>query len=121
MKCCLCKKEIPVEVNGWDQGNNAQPLADGRCCDSCNNKVIAKRIEDIKSGSFKEQLLTAGFKKQIRRIGDSTGIIFSRAEIKKYGLEVGNTLNLDDAFVDRALESQDKSSKEEAKKNNKRG
>ncbi len=44
MKCCLCGKEIEV-VNGWDQGNNAQPLKDGRCCDECNEtKVIPERM-----------------------------------------------------------------------------
>lgn len=36
--CCLCG----VKIVG--HGNNAQPLADGRCCGACNNKVIAERI-----------------------------------------------------------------------------
>ena len=45
MKCCLCKKEIE-KVGNWDQGNNAQPLADGRCCDRCNmTKVIPARMK----------------------------------------------------------------------------
>ena len=26
-------------------GNNAEPLAEGRCCDACNALVIAKRLE----------------------------------------------------------------------------
>lgn len=44
MKCCLCNSEI--EVHGtWAQGHNAQPLKNGRCCDSCNSsKVIPERI-----------------------------------------------------------------------------
>lgn len=41
MKCCLCKGEIEGKY-----GHNAQPLADGRCCDTCNyTKVVPKRIE----------------------------------------------------------------------------
>ena len=39
MKCCLCNEEI----KGY--GNNALPLKDGRCCDSCNiAKVIPARL-----------------------------------------------------------------------------
>lgn len=45
MKCCLCGEEIEVNpLSGWDGGNNAQPLADGRCCDMCDGKVILERI-----------------------------------------------------------------------------
>ncbi|KKN51132.1 hypothetical protein LCGC14_0625960 [marine sediment metagenome] len=48
MKCCICKKEIKPDVTGWDEGNNAQPIADGRCCNDCNNiKVIPERISRI--------------------------------------------------------------------------
>lgn len=37
--CCLCGRT----VSGY--GNNAQPLADGRCCDDCNRKVILARLK----------------------------------------------------------------------------
>ena len=37
-KCCLCEKSYV----GY--GNNAVPLAEGKCCDNCNNKVIAERM-----------------------------------------------------------------------------
>ena len=48
MKCCLCKKEIEKEQNGWDEGNNAMPLKDGRCCNECNmTKVVPERIKRI--------------------------------------------------------------------------
>jgi len=36
--CVLCKKHY------GRYGHNAQPLADGRCCDDCNEKVIAARM-----------------------------------------------------------------------------
>ena len=40
LKCCsICGKEY----EGF--GNNAQPLADGDCCDNCNNKVIRERLK----------------------------------------------------------------------------
>jgi hypothetical protein len=40
MKCSICEKEIPVKEGGWSQGNNAQPVNDGRCCDDCNMSVV---------------------------------------------------------------------------------
>ena len=39
--CVLCKKRF----EGY--GNNAQPLAEGVCCDVCNLKVITARIKAI--------------------------------------------------------------------------
>jgi len=49
MKCSICGENIKVHpLSGWDQGHNAQPINNGRCCDVCNSKiVIPKRIEDI--------------------------------------------------------------------------
>ena len=50
MKCCLCKKEIekkytPEGKMYWDNGNDAQPLKDGRCCDNCDEtRVIPERL-----------------------------------------------------------------------------
>ena len=37
--CCLCENLIPI-VNGWGQGNNAQPIMDGRCCDPCDDTYV---------------------------------------------------------------------------------
>lgn len=51
MRCCLCngrieQKKTPEGKVYWSSGNNAQPLAEGRCCDKCNNtKVIPARIK----------------------------------------------------------------------------
>lgn len=39
MKCSICKKEIQAKGT-WTQGNNAQPVNDGRCCDNCNDSVV---------------------------------------------------------------------------------
>lgn len=54
MKCCLCDGEIEKkrhpETNEiyWEEGNNAEPLKDGRCCEWCNNNlVIPLRIRRI--------------------------------------------------------------------------
>lgn len=44
MKCILCGKVIAPKGT-WVLGNNAMPLAAGRCCDMCNaNKVIPARL-----------------------------------------------------------------------------
>ena len=39
--CCICGKEY------HNYGNNAQPLADGRCCNECNKKVIGARLMQL--------------------------------------------------------------------------
>lgn len=40
MKCSICQKTIPVKFDGWDKGNNAEPVNNGRCCDICNENVV---------------------------------------------------------------------------------
>lgn len=51
LKCCLCGQDI-VPRNGWSQGNNAEPVASGRCCDECNaGIVIPARLLEITSRS----------------------------------------------------------------------
>ena len=45
MQCVICKGEIEVKKTPegkvyWDTGNNAEPIADGRCCDVCNDSVV---------------------------------------------------------------------------------
>jgi len=56
MKCVLCKGQIEKKIDPrtgrvyWgirSKGNNAEPLARGRCCDICNAKVIAARFSRI--------------------------------------------------------------------------
>jgi len=32
------------EVMYWSEGHNAEPLEEGRCCDSCNDYVVRFRI-----------------------------------------------------------------------------
>jgi hypothetical protein len=48
MKCVLCENEIIPDAAGWGMGNNAQPLADGRCCDDCaKGAVLPARLARI--------------------------------------------------------------------------
>jgi hypothetical protein len=52
MKCCICNDEIDIQytVDGkvaWDQGHNALPVRDGRCCSTCNfTIVLAARLQE---------------------------------------------------------------------------
>lgn len=47
--CVLCSHTW-VPANKYDIGNNAQPVADGRACDTCDwQHVIPARIKNIKS------------------------------------------------------------------------
>ena len=56
MKCCICKKEIPVDkVTGWKEGNNADPVVEnGRCCNDCNFLVVIPARLKRMSNSEKE-------------------------------------------------------------------
>jgi len=45
--CSICKKPIE-KIGNWTEGNNAQPINDGRCCDVCDaTVVIPQRLEDL--------------------------------------------------------------------------
>jgi hypothetical protein len=49
MKCSICGRAIVANVIGWDKGNNAQPINDGRCCDDCNmSVVIPARLQEAR-------------------------------------------------------------------------
>ena len=43
-----------MEPSGWGEGNNAQPVNDGRCCNVCNwTDVIPTRLgEQGRQGDF---------------------------------------------------------------------
>ena len=50
--CCLCYEPLEVmkDENGevtWDDGNDALPLADGRCCNVCDFKVTVARLAKL--------------------------------------------------------------------------
>jgi hypothetical protein len=48
MKCSICNKSIKA-IGTWTQGNNAEPINSGRCCDKCNAMVvIPERIKQLK-------------------------------------------------------------------------
>ena len=48
MKCCLCDNQIET-VMGVSEGHNAQPLADGKCCSTCNAiSVIPARMNQLR-------------------------------------------------------------------------
>ena len=49
MKCSICKHN---DILPPGYGNNAQPINNDRCCDSCNNEfVIPKRLKDMEVSS----------------------------------------------------------------------
>ena len=60
--CIVCNQTIQPKYLGkdgdgidtyWYEGNNALPLADGRCCNTCNGLVVAQRITDIRMSQIK--------------------------------------------------------------------
>ena len=59
MDCSICKEPIEVTSYGWAEGNNALPVNDGRCCDSCDmTKVLPARMEALRTYS-REELIHA--------------------------------------------------------------
>lgn len=53
MICVICKKDIEPDRDNdgniyWTEGNNAQPVGDGRCCNKCNiNIVLPMRYAEV--------------------------------------------------------------------------
>jgi hypothetical protein len=49
--CCICGKPIPPQGT-WLHGNNAEPVADGRCCQHCDDTVVipARIVAIYKTG-----------------------------------------------------------------------
>jgi len=47
-KCVICKEVIQPNWHGWKGGHNAQPVAEGRCCEICNDvHVLPRRIYNL--------------------------------------------------------------------------
>ena len=44
MKCVICDNEIDKKMHEgkvyWTEGNNAEPVANGRCCDLCDCMLV---------------------------------------------------------------------------------
>ena len=62
--CCICDKTIEPKYLGkdsedkhvyWYDGNNALPIHDGRCCDPCNQIVVADRIASIQISQWERK------------------------------------------------------------------
>jgi len=64
-KCIICEGAIDKHYDKdgkmyWDKGHNALPIANGRCCDDCNNnKVIPARMR-LNKASEKEAVSIYG-------------------------------------------------------------
>lgn len=40
LKCSICGNIIKPNWFGWADGNDAQPINNGRCCDECNSRYV---------------------------------------------------------------------------------
>ena len=40
LNCSICGNEIGTDTNGWSEGNNAEPISDGRCCHLCDCMIV---------------------------------------------------------------------------------
>ena len=64
LNCDLCPRDIDIHRDPetgkayGNQGHNAEPLAEGRCCDICNaTKVIPARLEAIRRADRRDARL----------------------------------------------------------------
>jgi len=57
--CILCDNEIDKQYSGgnmiWDKGHNAEPVAEGQCCTTCNSTMViperfAKVFQSLNKG-----------------------------------------------------------------------
>ena len=39
-KCSICEDVIIPDPDGWNGGHNAEPVNSGRCCGTCNTRVV---------------------------------------------------------------------------------
>ena len=39
-KCVICKEKITADPYGWEGGCNAMPVAEGQCCEYCDDNVV---------------------------------------------------------------------------------
>lgn len=47
-RCCICGGKI-MPHGSWREGNNAEPVKKGRCCDDCNMTVVLRaRLKEAK-------------------------------------------------------------------------
>ena len=54
--CSICQLEIEPDDNGWDGTNNAEPVNDGLCCHTCDNRVVFQaRLNQIGRYNDKEK------------------------------------------------------------------
>lgn len=40
LKCSICGNIIKPNYFGWEDGNSAQSINNGRCCDDCNYMYV---------------------------------------------------------------------------------
>jgi len=49
LTCSICRSDIEIK-SYWKNGNNAEPVNSGRCCDKCNiSVVLVARINMLNS------------------------------------------------------------------------
>lgn len=78
--CCLCGETFV----GF--GNNAYPLAEGRCCDLCNNKVILERIRFMQISDLAKMAATK-VTNEVIEANKKNGKQGVEEVLKKYDLE----------------------------------
>ena len=58
MLCSICFNKIEP-VQGWEHGNNAEPVNMGRCCNRCDNEVVIParlRLMTLPNDTYMEML-----------------------------------------------------------------
>ena len=64
MDCSICDGAIEVTGYGWPDGNSAEPVNDGRCCNYCNWSVVIPARLDGFSRSYVKEVIQGLEKKE---------------------------------------------------------
>lgn len=108
-RCVICKKPYV------GHGNNAAPLAKGRCCDNCNMKVIKARLKNLTedANDINKYILEIGYanndgtwdktKKILKGTRDKVEARFN-SELEKLIWETANNNSLSKEEIDEYIE-----------------
>jgi len=92
-KCDICKGDIEHHVDEktgktyWTHGHNAEPVINGRCCDTCNDWVLDMRMTQL--ATRRERDLLSKFDTKVTLDSMAKYIIQSRRKAVKEELNNG--------------------------------
>lgn len=70
MLCSICFNEIEA-VGSWTEGNSAEPVNYGRCCNACDNNVVIPSRLSLMTRKIPPATYIKMLQEQYAAIGDA--------------------------------------------------